>query len=125
MVNLDNMGVVFFIAAATYFFGYRSLGIGIFVIMILGVFLARPKRAPVTVKEEVVQGLKIKGANVLEPIVIESTRGPPFRIPSEMRIRVKPNWSAYSWFEKAARGVGQVSRFMFLQSLWAGRGKRS
>lgn len=125
MVNMDNIGVVFFIAGATYYFGYRSLGIGIFVIMMLGVLLARPKRAPVVVNEASVQGLKIKGAQVLEPIVIESTRGPPFRIPSEMRIRVKPNWSAYSWFEKAAKGVGQISRFMFLQSLWAGRGRRS
>ena len=42
------------------------------------------------------------GSQLLEPIVIETTRLPPYRIPAKMDIRMHPQWGMKTFYEKAS-----------------------
>ena len=71
------IGIV--VAALMYFSNYAVLGmllgaIMFFVFIVSVIVAAQPAKEP-------------KSSNVLEPIIIESTRGPAYRIPSDMEIR--------------------------------------
>lgn len=50
------------------------------------------------------------GTEILEPIVIESTRGPPFIVPSSMKFYVKPDSFPQAWWERAVRKHSRLPR---------------
>lgn len=98
------------VCVAVYIAGYASLAIGIFIVLILSSLVSGKKVKKA--KGVSAGGVTVHGAEMLEPIIVESTRGPPFRIPSYMKIRVKPDWGAQTWFEKAAgKGLGRMARW--------------
>jgi hypothetical protein len=52
-------------------------------------------------------------SNMLEPIVIESTRGPPYLVPPSINLWVKPDSWPQGWYEKAVRkGIGRIPRIV-------------
>ncbi|MCK4327685.1 MAG: hypothetical protein KAW41_04380 [Candidatus Diapherotrites archaeon] len=110
-MNLDTeqlmmMGAV---CVAVYIAGYPGLAIGIFILLVISSVLMAPKR--IVAKGVSTAGVRVHGAETLEPIIIETTRGPPFRIPSFMNIRVRPNWGGDTWVEKAmGKGAGRAAR---------------
>lgn len=111
-MNMDSeqmllMGAV---CMAVYLAGYQSLAIGIFILLVLSSLVAG-RKAP-TAKGMSMGGVTVKGAETLEPIIIETTRGAPFRIPSKMHVRIKPKWGGRPWVEKAmGRGIGRMARW--------------
>ena len=96
------IGIV--IAAFLYFSGYRSWGILIaillFVIFSVSVIFSRSSKS----KEPA------SGSNILEPIIIESTRGAPYRIPERLDIMYDPKAGMTKWWEKVGkRGYGKAA----------------
>jgi hypothetical protein len=92
-----NTDLLFFgvvIAGFLYFAGSRALaafvGIGVAFIFILGQFEPKPKKAKAP-------------NNVLEPIIIESTRGAPYKIPENINLWVKPKSYPEQWWKKGVR----------------------
>lgn len=109
--EIDQLVMMAAVCIAVYLAGYQTLALGIFVLMVLSSVVLGKKAAPKGVSTG---GISVSGAEMLEPIVIETTRGPPFRIPSYMKIRVKPNWGSNTWYEKAmGKGLGRMARWMY------------
>ena len=102
------------ICLAVYVAGYASLAVGLFIIMVFASIIspAKKKEAPAPAG-----GVKVHGAEMLEPIIIETTRSAPFRIPSAMRVRMNPTWGAYSWWEKATIGAARMAH-LGLSRVW-------
>jgi len=117
-LDMDQMLIMGAICAAVYFTGYQSLAIGIFILLVLSSLVMGKKPSAGGVSTG---GIKVSGAECLEPIIIETTRGPPFRIPSAMHIRVKPNWGGNTRYEKAmGKGLGRIGSLLYRQSGWGG-----
>jgi hypothetical protein len=108
-LEFDQLLFMGAVTAAVYLAGYQGIAIGIFIIMIFSSLVSGAKKAEAVPAG----GVSVHGAQMLEPIVIETTRGPPFRIPSDMKIRIKADWSGRTWYEKAASGVGSATRMMY------------
>lgn len=109
--DMDQMVMMAAVCAAVYLAGYKSLAIGIFILLLISSVVLGKKPTPKGVSTG---GIKVKGAEMLEPIVIETTRGAPFRIPDYMKIRIKPDWGANKWYEKAmGKGLGRMSRWAY------------
>jgi len=56
---------------------------------------------------------KSKSSNILEPIIIESTRGAPYRIPSEMTLKFKPeaDQKKKEWEQATGKGlIGELGK---------------
>jgi len=92
------IGIV--IAAILYFSGYAALGtvIGLLLFFVFAasvVFERKPQRIG-------------NSASVLEPIVIESTRGLPYRIPEEISIKYDRKMSEGKQWEKRQRKWGKA-----------------
>lgn len=110
-MEMEQLLMVGAVCVAVYLAGYTSLAVGIFIIMLISslVVAKKPKAKGVSAG-----GIKVSGAEMLEPIVIETTRGPPFRIPSYMKMRIKPNWGSSTWYEKAiGKGLGRMARWAY------------
>ncbi|GEM_PF-5632480 len=104
-MDLDDMAIMFGLLVLIWMLGYRSIAIVVFVLFIIVSFFAR-RPSP---ERRVVEGLKVQGAEVLEPIVIETVRKPPFRIPKKMDLGVNPTWSSKLWREKVvADGLASI-----------------
>ncbi len=112
-MDVDQLILMGAICAAVYVTGYTSLAIGIFLLVFISnVILGN--NAPKKPKGVSTAGVRVKGAEMLEPIVIETTRGAPFRIPSNMHVRVKSNWGGNTWYEKAmGKGLGKMARLAY------------
>jgi hypothetical protein len=98
-MDSDWMLIGIVIAGIVYFSGYRTMGVltGLLFFIVFAisvVFVREPKEAK-------------GGPNVLEPIVIESTRGAPFRIPDELELQFDPEASEGWKWEKAASKWGK------------------
>lgn len=111
-MDIDQLLILFAVCAATYFAGYHTLAIGL--AMITGIIMliggAKKSKPPQVVP---VGGVRVRGAEMLEPIIIESTRGPPFRIPKDMDIRINPTWAATNLIEKATmQGAASLARLV-------------
>ena len=110
-MEMEQLVMVGAICAAVYLAGYVSLAVGIFIIMLLSSLVVgkKPKGKGVSTG-----GVKVSGAEMLEPIVIETTRGPPFRIPSYMHMRINPKWGGSTMYEKAmGKGLGRMARWAY------------
>jgi hypothetical protein len=55
--------------------------------------------------------VKVKGAQMLEPIVIEVPKGPPYQIPKFSMMKVNPYWGGNPGYEKMANAVGGMFRY--------------
>ena len=94
------MGII--IGCFLYLSGYPSFATALIMLLVL-IFMVSVlfRKAPA------VSG---SGSNVLEPIVIESTRGPPYTIPGEMSIlyvrKAKPRKKWESIQHKWGKGLG-------------------
>lgn len=110
-MDSDQMLIMGGICFVVFLAGYKMLAIGMFVIMMFAMGIGemkKPKKAPAPA------GITVHGAEMLEPIVIESTRGAPFRIPDYMRIRIRPDWGAETKFEKASgKFLGAFARWNY------------
>ena len=110
-MEMEQLLMVGAVCAAVYLAGYVSLAVGLFIIMLLSsLFMAKkPKGGGVSAG-----GIRMSGADMLEPIVIETTRGAPFRIPSTMHMRVNPKWGGTTMYEKAmGKGLGRMARWVY------------
>lgn len=107
-LDIDSFIMVGAVSMGVYLAGYTGIGIAMFAICLVFTFAGGGFKKKLTPKERVVQGLRVQGAEVLEPIMIKTTRDAPFRIPERMDIRIKPNWSAPTMYEKAARGGSSI-----------------
>ena len=92
------IGIV--IAAILYFSGYAALGtvVGLLLFLVFTasvVFERKPQRTG-------------SSASVLEPIVIESTRGLPYRIPGEINIKYDRKMSEGTQWEKRPKKWGKA-----------------
>jgi len=92
------IGIV--IAALLYFSGYAAIGIVVGLLMLL-IFTA-------SVVFERQPGPSAGGSKVLEPIVIESTRGLPYRIPEEISIKYDRKMSEGKQWEKTQKKWGKA-----------------
>lgn len=111
-MDIDQLLILFAICIATYFAGYHGLAIGLAIITGL-IMLAGGVKKSKTPQVVPVGGVRVRGAEMLEPIIIESTRGPPFRIPTDMDIRINPTWAATNLIEKATyNGASAVARLI-------------
>lgn len=115
-LETDQLVMITVVCAVVYIAGYHSLAISMFILMILSSLIMRKKT---TTKKVSTSGINIKGAEMLEPIIIETTRGPPFRIPASMQVRIKPNWASKTWLEKACIGIGRITRMAYRATKWS------
>jgi len=92
------IGVI--VAAFLYFTGYRAFSVlvGLLILFIFSVSVVFGKR----------EARYESGSNVLEPIVIESTRGAPYRIPEELNIRYDRKMGEGKLWEKREKKWGQA-----------------
>lgn len=109
-MDIDQLVLLLLICAGAYLAGYSGLAFGLLVLTGL-IFLAggiggEKKSYPVSAG-----GVRVHGAEMLEPIVIETSKGAPFRIPNDMDIKICPTWLADNLIEKATgRGLGPLAR---------------
>ncbi len=99
-MDTDWIMIGFVIAAFLYFSGYAALGVVIGLLLFLVftasvVFERKPQRTG-------------SSASVLEPIVIESTRGLPYRIPEEISIKYDRKMSEGKQWEKTQKKWGKA-----------------
>ncbi len=82
-MNLEEILIVLGLAFVIWVGGYRSLAIAFLVVFVIVSMLTAS--APIKTKKiKEIEGVKFYGSvDVLEPIVIETRRTPPFRIPSK------------------------------------------
>ena len=112
--GIEKLMIVGVVCVVVFIAGYKTLAVGLFIIMVFATLITGVTKKKPVPSGQYVEGIKVKGANVLEPVVIETTRGPPFRIPARMDIRIKPTWSAMSWIEKVGHyGVGRPARMAY------------
>ncbi|MFC2174431.1 hypothetical protein ACFLQ2_00990 [archaeon] len=114
-MDLDSEQIILLgaVCVAVYLAGYGSLAIGIFILLIISSVVMGGKKV-IKPKGTSMGGVRIKGAEALEPIIIETTRGAPFRIPANMNVRVRSNWGGQTWIEKAmGKGAGRAARMMY------------
>lgn len=85
------------IAAFLYVSGYVSAALlvgmglaGVYAVSVLASSMQKKQPAP--------RG----GSQLLEPIVIETTRLPPYKIPAKMDIRMHPQWGMKTFYEKVS-----------------------
>lgn len=106
-MKLEVLLIAFVIAGFAYLSGYVTYAywiaiLGFIFFIISGVSSAakkKPKKAAVPRGE------------VMEPIVIESTRGAPYRIPEDMEIWMNPNAKpGRPWWAKVS-GKGPIAHF--------------
>jgi len=110
-MEMEQLLMVGAVCVAVYLAGYTSLAVGIFIIMLLSSLVMGKKKKTAGVSTG---GIKVSGAEMLEPIIIETTRGPPFRIPSSMNMRINPKWGATTMYEKAmGKGLGRMARWAY------------
>ncbi len=95
------------ICVIVYLAGYKPIAIGMFILMVVASAIT-PSKAK---KAAPYGGVTVKGAEMLEPIVIETTRGAPFRIPAKMKIRMNPYWGATPWRSKIGKHLGRLLRW--------------
>ena len=108
-LDFDSLIMLGAVSAGVYMAGYTGIGVGLFAVSFLFTFIGGGFKKKLTAKEKVVQGLRVQGADVLEPIVIKTTRDAPFRIPDRMDMRIKPTWGSPRWFEKASWGLNYLA----------------
>jgi hypothetical protein len=95
------MGIV--IGCFLYLSGYRSVSIALILLLAVIFMASALSRKPIEAP---------RASNVLEPIIIESTRGAPYTIPDEMQIfydrKAKPRKKWESIESKWGKGVGRI-----------------
>jgi len=79
-MRFDLFLFVLFIGLFFYLSGYKAISLVLFIISVVLLFYDRPKR----VKKAAA------GYEMGEPIIIESTRNAPFRIPDKYWLKVSP-----------------------------------
>ncbi|MCD6414638.1 MAG: hypothetical protein J7L23_03340 [Candidatus Diapherotrites archaeon] len=111
-MDTDQLLLLLVVCAGAYLAGYRGLAIGLAIITGL-VALAGGTKKSRKYQTVAIGGVNVRGAEMLEPIIIESTRGAPFRIPSDMDMRINPKWSATNLIEKATqKGLAPFARLI-------------
>jgi hypothetical protein len=101
-MNSDMLLFGFVFAIFIYVGGYKTIAV---VLAIAVVIFAILRGIPAKVS-------RAAGHDMLEPIVIESTRGPAYKVPSTMNFMVHPTSKGQSWYQKVTRmGIpGVVAR---------------
>jgi hypothetical protein len=102
----DQLMMMGAICVVVYLAGYKSLAVGLFIVMVAASLIT-----PQAKKAAPYGGVTVQGAEMLEPIIIETTKGAPFRIPAKMQIRMNPYWGATPWREKIAKHLGRLTRW--------------
>ena len=111
-MDFDQLMLMLLICGAAYFAGHATIAIGLLIITGL-VFLAGGTKQKKQYYPVPGGGVQVRGAEMLEPIIVETSRGPPFRIPAKMDMRVNPTWSALTLVEKATyKGAGAVGKLI-------------
>lgn len=86
------------IAAFLYISGYASaailIGVGLAAVYAVSMLASSMQKAA----HPAPRG----GSQLLEPIVIETTRLPPYKIPAKMDIRMHPQWGMKTFYEKVS-----------------------
>ncbi len=81
-MNLEDTAIVLGLAFVIWLAGYHSLAVLLVIVFLFVAILMNEQKKPTKAKG--LEGVKISGpVEVLEPIVIETRRTPPFRIPSK------------------------------------------
>ena len=98
-MDSDWMIVGIVLSAIVYLSGYRTIGVlvGLLLFMVFSVSV-------------LVSGSGAKSgasSGILEPIIIESTRGNPYRIPEKMNIQYDPGATGGFRWEKTVSGAGK------------------
>jgi hypothetical protein len=112
-ISFEQLVMVGGVCAVVFMAGYQSLALAVFLLMFVftvfeGVVSRGAQAAPQGVTRT--EGIEVRGAEVLEPIVIKTTRGPPYRIPDRMDIRMNPYWRGREWYTKAAMAPAILGR---------------
>lgn len=99
-MDTDWLLIGLVIAAILYFSNYRVYGVllgllVLFIFVISVLFVGKPRKVE-------------SASNVLEPIVIESTRGAPYRIPESLEIWYEPKDSVGAQWEKRPKTFGKA-----------------
>jgi hypothetical protein len=108
-MDADHLLIMALVCAAAYFAGYRNIALALLLIVgLIFLFGGKKEKSYYSVPGG---GVRVHGAQSLEPIVIETTRGAPFRIPKQIDMRIQPKWSAMDLMEKASgRGAGSLAK---------------
>lgn len=107
-MDLDKLVLLFILAGTAFYTGYTNIALAILVLG--GVFFmvggtGKPSKKPVP------GGVNVRGAEMLDPIFIETTKGAPFRIPKSTKMKINPKWGSLNLIEKATlKGVGSVAK---------------
>ena len=104
-MDTDQLIMMGAICVIVYIAGYRAIAIGMLILMVVASVIT-----PTAKKAAPYGGVKVRGAEMLEPIVIETTKGAPFRIPAKMKIRMNPYWGATPWHAKIGKRFGADAR---------------
>jgi hypothetical protein len=103
-IFLMGLAVGFFLSS----YGYTTLGYGAIILsfffMLIDTSQARRKRAP---------SVNVKGAQMLEPIVVEVPKGPPYKIPKFSVIKVNPYWGGYPGYEHMTNSLTQGMKYLY------------
>jgi hypothetical protein len=54
--------------------------------------------------------VSVSGAEMLEPVIIRTTKNAPFRIPENMGMRIQPNWQPHFWNEPPSYAMASLFR---------------
>jgi hypothetical protein len=103
-VFLMGLVIGFFLSS----YGYVTLGyvaiILSFVFMLFDFEVTHRKRPP---------SVKVKGAQMLEPIVIEVPKGPPYKIPKFTIMKVNPYWGGYPGYEHMTNAITRGMKYLY------------
>lgn len=111
-MDIDLLLLLLIISGAAYFAGYATIALAVLVLTGL-FFLGGGRSKKPSYYSVPAGGVRVHGAEMLEPIVVETTKGAPFRIPKQMDMRVNPKWSAYNRVEKMTfKGLGAFGRLV-------------
>ena len=95
-MDLDDMLIMVGLLGLIWLMGYKTVAVVVFGLFMIVAFIMRTPSP----ERRVAEGIKVQGAEMLEPIVIETVKKPPFRIPRKMDLGINPTWGAKLWREK-------------------------
>ncbi|MCD4740348.1 hypothetical protein K8R43_04100 [archaeon] len=119
-MDLDMLLLLVILGGLTYYSPYQWAAYIIGAIILL-VFLVGGTNSKKQDYRIPVGGVRVHGAEMVEPIIIETTKTAPFRIPKSIDMKVNPTWKALSQLEKMSyKGGAGLARFVY-RSVFGGR----
>lgn len=89
-------------------YGYVEIGFGAiilsFIFMLVDYRNSQVRKAP---------SVRVKGAQMLEPITIEVPKGPPYKIPSYHYFAINPYWGAYPGYEHMTNAISKGFKYLY------------